>query len=203
MLEATVLNKTAGFFSTFSKLEEDNSVAAGMKVGKLVDDSNFFLIMEVAIEFEFRRDIIGLFCVVFTTSGVKAQDAVESMGVVRVVKVNPGMFVVVRTLSSDTTVEDGVLILSGIKVEPIVGTCLNFEVLNSDDCTGLMTDLFTKGGQSLIIFVFESNEILFLFMLLFEFVNLVTTDGGGDFCVGTSAGIRRAPCSLFPLQTMY
>jgi hypothetical protein len=50
------------------------------KAGELGDGSNFFGIMMVAHEFEFRTDTIGLFCVVFTTCGVKAQDAVESVG---------------------------------------------------------------------------------------------------------------------------
>jgi hypothetical protein len=71
-------------------------------------------------------------------------------------------------------------------------------VLNSDDCGGLMTEHFTKGGQSLIKLVFGfgivSNGILSLFIPLLELVNLVTTDDG-DFCVGTSVGSRRVAYS--------
>jgi hypothetical protein len=105
------------------------------------------------------------------------------------------MFVVVHTLSSDTALEDAVLFLAGMKLEPAAGSmCLNFKALNSDGCTGLMTELSTKGGQSLIRFVFASNEITSLFTLLFEFVNLITDDGG-DFCVETRAGTRRAACN--------
>jgi hypothetical protein len=77
MLEATVLKQTVGSFLKFSKLAEGNFLATGMKAGQLGDDSDLLGIIVVAYEFEFRTETIGLFCVVFTTSGVKVQDAVE------------------------------------------------------------------------------------------------------------------------------
>jgi hypothetical protein len=77
MLEATVLTQTVGSFLTFSKLAEGNFRATGMKAGELGDDSNLLGTVVVAYEFEFRTETIGLLCVVFTTSGVKVQDAVE------------------------------------------------------------------------------------------------------------------------------
>jgi hypothetical protein len=77
MLEATVLKQTVGFFFKVSKLAEGNLPATGMKAGEPGDDSNVLGSIVVAHKYDFRTETTGLFCVVFTTSGVKVRDAVE------------------------------------------------------------------------------------------------------------------------------